>query len=303
MNRLLVLTGLLALTAAPTPALAQEVVGRHDATLSISEVVSRGGWVRIASFNGPIDIAPTRGDRVEIRATKTMRRGSVEDIGFVVRREDGGVTVCAVYDDADECDRDGHYRGHRDRGNRAPQGRVEFVVRVPDGVRIRAASGNGDLRIGGTSQEVEASTGNGRIDISGSTGEVTASTGNGRLTIADAHGQVEASSGSGDVRVVTSDGPVSAHTGNGDIEVSMARLDGSPDMQFTTGNGRVTLELPEGYSADLDATTGNGDVTSDFAIRTRGRLEHSRLRGTIGNGGGRLSISSGNGDVEIRRRP
>ena len=301
MTRLSGLIGLLTLIA--VPGAAQEIVGRNETTFTLSESVSRGAWVRIASFNGPIDVAQSTGNRVEIRATKEMSRGEIEDIGFVVRRTDGGLTVCAVYDDGDECTEDGGYRSHRRGGRREPQGRVEFVVRVPEGVRLKIGTGNGELRIAGTSSEVEAGTGNGRVDISGSTGRVTASTGNGRLTISDAHGEVEASTGSGDIHVVTSVGPVSANTGNGDIDVSIARLDGRPDMSFTTGNGQVSLELPDGFEAEVRASTGNGDVTSDFPIRTSGRLEHSRLRGTIGSGGGRLVINSGNGDVEIRRRP
>src|SRR6266498_4568795 len=105
MNRLIPIAGLAALIAGR--AQAQSIVGRNETTFSISEAVANGDWVRIASPNGFINIARATSGRVEIRATKEIRRGSVEDIGFVVRRGSGGVTVCAVYDDADECDEDG----------------------------------------------------------------------------------------------------------------------------------------------------------------------------------------------------
>ena len=97
-------------------------------------------------------------------------------------------------------------------------------------------------------------------------------------------------------------GPVNASSGNGDIRVRMDRLAGSEDMEFSSGNGRIELELPSDFSAELEANSGNGRVTTDFPITISGRLTPSRLRGTIGNGGRRLRLSTGNGSVEIRKR-
>lgn len=288
------------------PLAAQGVSGRSDRTFTLSEAVGPGAWVRVATFNGQINITQGSGNRVEIRAEKDIRRGGIEDIGFVVRRENGGISICAVRDDEDECDADGSYRG-RNRSSdwyRNHQGTVNFTVQIPAGVRVKAGSGSGDVRIAGAGAEVIAATGNGRVDVNGSTGQVRASTGNGDVAVQDARGPVDVSTGSGTIRVLTSSGPVSASSGNGDIDVSIGKLDRSPDMRFSTGNGRVTLRLPDGFGAEVDANTGNGTVTSDFPVKMRsGRLDPTRLRGTIGDGGGRLSISSGNGDVKIRREP
>lgn len=289
------------LVTLPAPVVAQEIVGRDDETFTLTEAVASGRWVRIASPNGAISIAEAGGNQVEIRATKSIRRGSIEDIGFVVLRGDGGLTVCAVYEDADECDDEGNYHG-RWRRSRNHEGRIDFTVRIPAGVLVKAGSGNGDVRITGAGAEVLASTGNGRVDVSRTTGTVKASTGNGRVTIEGAKGKVDASSGNGDIRVVTSVGPVSANTGNGDIEVSIAKLEPSADMSFSTGNGRVEVFLPVGYGAEVEASTGSGHVEADFPIQVRGRIDPTRLRGTIGSGGGRLEISSGNGDVLIRQQ-
>lgn len=285
MRRLIFQAAITLLAAGPLTG--QAVVGRNDRTFTLSESISEGGWVRLATFNGRIDITQGSSGRVELRAVKNIRRGDIEDIGFVVRRENGGITICAVRDDQDECDGDGSYHGgNRSRNwSRDHQGGVDFTLQVPAGVRVKAASGNGDLNISGTGTEVVAASGNGRV------------------TIQDARGPVDASTGNGDIRVVTSTGPVSANSGNGAIEVSIGKLDRSPEMSFSTGNGAVTLRLPEGFGAELDASTGNGSVTSDFPVRVTGRMDRSRLRGTLGNGGARLSISSGNGDVEIRRLP
>jgi DUF4097 and DUF4098 domain-containing protein YvlB len=96
-------------------------------------------------------------------------------------------------------------------------------------------------------------------------------------------------------------GPVSASSGNGDLIVRMTELRMDADMEFTTGNGRIELTVPNGLNADIDASTGNGGILTDFPIQVQGRISKTRLRGTIGNGGRRLRLVSGNGEIEIRR--
>ena len=285
MKYLIITAGLAGLVAGPVAA--QQIVGRTETTFSVSETVAGGAWVRIASPNGFVKVTQGTGDRVEIRADKVVRRGSVEDVGFVVRRGSGGVTVCAVFEAEEECDSDGRYRSndrHARHWSEDHQVRVNFTVRIPAGVRVKAGTGNGDISIAGGA-------------------EVTASSGNGKVTVEGAQGPVDASSGNGDIRVSTSLGPVEASSGNGSIDVSMDRLEGSPPMSFSTGNGRITVTVPETFGAELESSTGNGHVTVDFPIQMRGRLDPSRIRGTLGKGGGRLVMSSGNGDLKIRKQP
>ncbi len=297
-------TLLMSVLAVPLAANAQDIVGRSDSTFTLQEVVAAGRWVRITSPNGVIRITEG-GDRLEVQATKEVRRGRVEDVGFVVRRGDDGITVCAVFESADECGPDGSQR----RGERSwqwrsgPSVRVNFTVRVPAGMRLRANSGNGDVSVSGGGAEVHASSGNGRIDVSGAAGEVKASSGNGRVTVQGAKGPVDISTGNGDVTVSTALGPVTASSGNGDIDVTMDRVSGAPDMSFSTGNGRVTVAVPEGFGAQLDSNTGHGDVTVALPLTTQGTISRSKVRGTIGKGGGRLAMRSGNGDLAVVRRP
>jgi hypothetical protein len=296
----LLLTGLVAAQAD-----GQRVQGRNDATFSLSHQVGRGDWVRISSPNGFIRITGGGNGQVEIKAEKDVDRGAIEDVGFVVRQGAEGITVCAVYHDEDECDEEGNYRGHRrsHRWSDDHQIKTNFTVRIPAGLKVKASSGNGDVSVAGGGSMVIAASGNGRVDVSGAAGEVEASSGNGRVTVEGAGGPVEASSGNGAIRVTTVAGPVNASSGNGDIDVTMDRLAESTEMDFTTGNGRITVRVPEGFGAELVSNTGNGRVLVDFPIQMRGRIDPSRVRGTIGAGGGRLTMSSGNGDLEIQRRP
>ncbi len=303
MTRSVLAFGLACTLAAPV--FAQEIVGRDGSTFSHNQTVAQGAWVRIASPNGFVRVTEGPGNQVAIRAEKDVRRGSVRDVGFVVRREGDGVTVCAVYEGTDECNEDGSYESTPDSraSSHDRQIRVNFTVQIPAGSRVRASTGNGEVRVTGGGQEVIARSGNGGINVSGAAGSVSASSGNGKVTVDGVGGPVDVSSGNGDIRISTVLGPVSANSGNGTIDVSMERLTGAPDMRFTTGNGRIILRVPEDFGAELESNTGNGQVTLDFPILMQGRINPSRVRGTIGDGGGRLVMSSGNGNLEIRRRP
>jgi DUF4097 and DUF4098 domain-containing protein YvlB len=67
-------------------------------------------------------------------------------------------------------------------------------------------------------------------------------------------------------------------------------------------NGSITLELPEGAGAEVSASNVNGGIETDFPITVRrvGFVGH-RLRGTIGDGGPRLELSTVNGSIRIRK--
>jgi hypothetical protein len=282
---------------------AQTVVGRTESSWSMRETLTSGQRLRVTSPNGAITITQGSGSEVEIQVEKTAQRNArIEDIGFIVRKSSEGLIVCAVYSDRDDCDLEDGYqqqrRGWRDGWN-SP--RANFTVRMPKGVRVNAETGNGEVAINGAGNDVNASTGNGRVMITGTSGRVTAHTGNGRITVDDASGPVEATTGNGDVRVATSSGPVSARSGNGDIEVSMARIDRAAEMSFSTGSGRIVLSVPGSFGAELEGSTGNGEISSELPMRVEGRINPRRIRGTLGAGGERLAVTTGNGDIEIRK--
>ena len=78
---------------------------------------------------------------------------------------------------------------------------------------------------------------------------------------------------------------------------------GNGDLEFSTVNGSITVELPERLDADLRMTTVNGTLSSrDYPLTVTGRFSPQNLRATIGKGGTRLSFSTVNGNVELRKR-
>ncbi len=289
-----------AVALAASPGVAQEVVGRNDRVYNLSERIAAEGRVGIFTSSGTITVTEASGPTMEYRAEK--ERGDVDDIGFIVLRHSDGVTICAVYDNDDECSEDGLRRERSYRGNWRDRARVNITVSIPRGAHARVSSGNGEVSFTAAAATANVSSGNGRVRVSRVQGDVRASSGNGAVTVESVGGPVQASSGNGDVAVTAVTGPVNASSGNGDIRVSMDRLTGDDDLEFSSGNGSIEITVPSDFSADVEASTGNGRIVTDFPIQLIGRISPTRLRGKIGNGGRRLRMSTGNGAMEIRKR-
>lgn len=285
------------IAAAAVAVLALAVPAHAQRDFDWSGAISPGATLRIFTVNGTVTVRQASGGTARVHG-ETEHAGGGDEIRYVSARSGNDVRVCALRDNA-TCDDDGVHSG---RGSwRSRHARGNLTVEVPRGVVVRVSSGNGDVTVDGATADVHASSGNGDVRVGTGAGVVRASTGNGTVLVEGARGAVNASSGNGRVAISTASGPVSASTGNGRIEVDVASLRGAGDMTFSSGNGPVVLTLPADFSADIDASTGNGGFQSDFPLRVQGRMSSNRVSGTIGQGGRRLHISTGNGTITLRR--
>jgi hypothetical protein len=105
------------------------------------------------------------------------------------------------------------------------------------------------------------------------------------------------------------------HTVNGDVEaeglrsdVRVATVNGRVSVRTTgfvsravTVNGDIELAVPTGLNADFRAATVNGSIDSDFPVQVTGRVGPRAVRGTIGQGGPELRVSTVNGNIRLRR--
>ena len=215
---------------------------------------------------------------------------------------------------------------------------ADLVVRVPRGrsVAVHLAVGevavtnvDGDLdldvysasvRATGTKGKLTVDAGSGSVRVDGATGELSVDTGSGGIEIADVtmtritldagSGSIEgrnvkaerfsADVGSGSVDV---EGSIAdellVDTGSGSVRLDLAVVPRS--LEIDTGSGGATIRLPATANADLDIETGSGGITSDFAI-TAETFRRDELRGRIGSGGGRITVSTGSGGVRLVKR-
>ena len=69
---------------------------------------------------------------------------------------------------------------------------------------------------------------------------------------------------------------------------------------ITTGDGHITLRLPDGFGAELDAHTGDGSLDVGFPISSKGVSNHD-IRGRLNDGGPALKVRTGDGSIKVIR--
>src|SRR2546425_496191 len=111
------------------------------------------------------------------------------------------------------------------------------------------------------------STGDGSITADGLQGEVRLHTGDGSIRATGLDGRLEADTGDGHMDVQGRFDLVDLRTGDGGIEAKVER--GSKvagAWSLRSGDGGITLRLPDDLSADLDAHTGDGNIDLDLQV-------------------------------------
>lgn len=230
--------------------------------------------VRIQGISGDVRAELASGNRVEVVARRSGRDAGRIRVEAVESGD--GVTICAVYPGGGGRG-DGACRGEgrdeaRGNGVRVRDARVDFVVRVPAGVRLNVGIVEGDVNATGLRSPVEVAT------------------------------------VSGDVRLSTT-GSAEANTVAGDIDAALGASEGR--MRFNSVSGDVTLRLGANAGARVRANTMSGEIESDFPLDRGGRSERrnggvnvqigEQASGTIGRGGAQLGINTVSGDIRIVR--
>lgn len=174
-------------------------------------------------------------------------------------------------------------------GNVGIHGSVDLTVSVPDGSRVSAHDGAGDIHVDGTTAEVTARTGAGKIEIAGVHGPTQLTTGAGDIGVTARTEDLHAKSGAGDLTVGTVDGTAELTTGMGDVRVDRA-VSGS--VHARTGMGSLSVDVAEGTAADLDLGSGMGDKRVDLTPQDGAPLGGRTVR---------IELSSGMGNVHVGR--
>ncbi len=225
-----------------------------------------GDVIELKGVNGAIVAQPATGAEVEVSAHKSAHRSDPDSVRVDVVEHGNGITICALYPDSmlqrNTCKPGGG--GHNSAMNNDVK--VEFVVRVPAGVRFVGRTVNGDIRAGSLKSDVEAYTVNGNVTLS------TAGT------------------------------AFAAKTVNGSVQAALGSVNWKRPAEFSSVNGTVSVELPTKASADVRASTVNGGIKTDFPLEVTGRFAGRHINGRIGNGGPELKISTVNGSINLRQQ-
>ncbi len=256
--------------------------------------LASGKTIEIKGVNGAIRAELATGNQVEVTATKRSgwrdhddrdwrgrsRRepSSLDSVKIEVVPSDSGVTICAVYPTPDRSRWLGRRGDRDDRPNECRPGAegrmnvfdnnvvVDFVVKVPAGVKLMAKTVNGSVDAQSLKSDATIHTVNGKIAVSTS-------------------------------------GIAAADTVNGSIEATIGDGAGKEALEYHTVNGSITLNVPKGTNAEIHARTSNGRFESDLPLTVQsfsGRAR--RVDGTLGNGGKSIELHTVNGAIRLRAR-
>jgi hypothetical protein len=177
---------------------------------------------------------------------------------------------------------------------------IDVVLRVPKQADLDVQTGDGSIEVQPVSGRVDLSTGDGSITAEGLHGGIRLHTGDGSIRATGLEGRLEAETGDGHMDVRGRFDVLDLRTGDGGIEAAAepgSRVEAA--WSLSSGDGGITLRLPEGLGADVDAHTGDGGIVFDKPVTVTGAVTRNAVRGKLGAGGLPLRIRSGDGGIRL----
>jgi len=254
-----------------------------------------GGSVqlRLYTFDGAVEVRSW--DRPDILVQVDKRgenRDALSKIEVRTEEKDGVITV-----DARNTGRGGFGFGLYV----SPSAKI--IASVPRETNLVVRTPDGDIAVERLTGRLELHTTDGSIRTVETSGELLAESGDGSIRIEECAGRVEARTEDGtfqlsgtptSLRVRTSDGSIVLRIRSGAIM--------DDDWMIATGDGSVTLELPAAFAAQIEADPGSdGRVRSDLKLTNAvgGTRQARVLTGTMGEGGRRLLVKTGDGTIRL----
>lgn len=162
--------------------------------------------------------------------------------------------------------------------------RVDIDIHMPREGRMDLHTADGKIEVGHFKGEMQLRSGDGSQEMEDVDGTLHATTGDGRIR---AYGRFD------DLELKTGDGNLEAKAASGSALATGWRLE--------TGDGSVTLEVPETLAADVDLHTGDGHIDLDMPVTTAGKLRENEVHGKLNGGGNLLVIHTGDGSIRLRK--
>lgn len=161
---------------------------------------------------------------------------------------------------------------------------VRIEVELPGATRTDIHTGDGDIRADGLRAPSRLATHDGNIDGNGFEGSLDASSGDGNIHVRGKFNNLALRSGDGNVEVEAEHG---------------SRM--AAGWTVHTGDGNVTMRLPEDFAADLDAHTGDGGITVELPVTAPAGMQKDSVVGKLNGGGATLTVRTGYGSVHLAR--
>lgn len=198
--------------------------------------------------------------------------------------------------------------------------RVDIEIKVPHEANLDLHTGDGNVDLQGVRGEIDLHSGDGKLNLSELQGRLRASTGDGNIEMRNVRGDLTLNTGDGRIDATGMDGSLRAETGDGRIRINgrfdlldirtgdggieAAALEGSKaesNWTLKTGDGDLTLRVPETISADVELHTNDGHIDLNMPVTVSGRTGEREIRGRINGGGRLLSLKTGDGSIRLEK--
>jgi hypothetical protein len=180
---------------------------------------------------------------------------------------------------------------------------VSFVLTVPrELASLRARSEDGRIDVDGVAGTIELESDDGAVTGAGLQGDIVVRTSDGSIQLADVDGRLAARTSDGSVRLDGRFDGLTVDTSDGSVQVAV--VDGSvmqDDWSISTSDGSIRLSLPASFDAAIEARTGDGRIRVEGVGADTGDERRRELRATLGDGGRRLRLQSGDGSITVGR--
>jgi len=286
-----------------------------DGKLEKTFDVSPGGFIKVKNISGIVTITSWNNSQVKVVAVERRRNRNEGTAHIWMEKIGDRIYVETEYDE----NRD--RRSRRDwegRRNNSYPG-VEYEIQVPDRFRVEASNVSGDVIIKDITGDVEGSTVSGDVELLNITGNVFANTTSGRIELKEINGEIESENVSGGISIYNSSiRNLRAKTISGIINIETRTFNPSGRYDLSALSGGVSFAIPSDAKASVRIKYRGKNFNSDFNLRMddeRQRDRRSRryyddydsgwkqktIVDDINGGGGRISIETMSGRIELRK--
>ncbi|MCA0756297.1 DUF4097 domain-containing protein [Paenibacillus sp. N4] len=214
---------------------------------------------------------------------------------------------------------------------------IDYVLQVPDGMKLRIDNEEGTVHIAGIRGDVDADSYGGLMEVADVTGnvKVAASYGDlllsgitGSIDLENLYGEADIEQAKGDVTLMSRsgytnmsgiEGKIAVDSENGSLHVrettgqvevagraTAVQLEGiRGDMKITADSGYVKLILPQAEGYTLNAALTRSDIRTSLPVSVEREVQEDnmeRLTGVIGAGSRKVDIKAESAELVIHSK-
>jgi DUF4097 and DUF4098 domain-containing protein YvlB len=161
---------------------------------------------------------------------------------------------------------------------------VSFDIIVPKKTNIECSTAYGSIKVGDVTGDVNARTSFASIESENIEGSVKLETSYGKIKCR---------------RITSPD--INARSSFGDIDIACSPAT-APEINadITTSYGDVDFKTPPGFAGQVDLETSFGSIKTDLPITVKGIISKNKIKGSVGEGNGKLHLETSFGSIKIR---